>query len=787
MLRQKQIQNLIRGLIVLAILATTMVSCQTTTEVNQPVFDGKTRLELFDKHVAMKESSQYKDEHWQQLGPTNTSGRCTDIAVAKYEGKAYHVYTATASGGVWKTIDEGKTWNPVFDQGATTSIGDVTVAPSNPDIVWIGTGEANIFRSSMAGCGVYKSTDAGKTWEHMGLEDTHTIPRIVIHPTNPNVVYVAAGGHEWTKNPDRGVFKTTDGGTTWTKILYVDEETGANDMVMDPNDPEVIYVSTWQRIRKHWNDPRNEQGYSGSGIHTTTNGGADWTAINNGLVEAKFRGRIGIDIARSNTNVIYAFVDNYDLVEEEATGTDSYGRARERSIKGATIYRSDDKGQSWYQVSGLNEDTEKYMRRHSATYGWVFAQMRVDPNDENTIYTMGLGLNISEDGGENFRRLSGMHGDHHGLWVDPENSDFLINVNDGGIYFSYDKGENWERFIEQLPLVQFYNVSYDMSDPFYVYGSIQDHGSRRGIVDLSKGRDKIPAVEWENAPGGEGCSHAIDPNDPNTVYSAGFYGSLSRSDMTKPDGRRSFTSTRIAPKAGEGEDPLRGQWVAPFILSTHDSEIVYHGMNFLFRSMDKGETWEKISPDLSHNDPDKIGDIQYQTLFAISESPIQYGLIYVGTDDGRVHVTKDQGQTWTDITAGAAENRWVSRMVASTHDLETVYMTQNGKRNDDFAPYVWKSTDHGQTWNNIAANIPLGPVNVIREDPINENTLYVGTDIGVYVTKNGGKEWAILGDLPSTFVHDLQIHERDNIIVIATHGRGMWALDADPVNGGLKY
>lgn len=780
MLKQKQIQKLISVWIIVAILAATLVSCQTSTEVNLPVLDGKTRLELFAKHVAMNESSQFKDVHWQHLGPTNTSGRCTDIAVAKYEGKPYHIYTAAASGGVWKTVDDGKTWNPVFDQAPTTSIGDVTVAPSNPDIVWIGTGEANIFRSSMAGCGVYKSIDAGKTWEHMGLENTHTIPRIVIHPTNPDIVYVAAGGHEWTNNPDRGVFKTTDGGETWTKVLYVDEKTGANDMVMDPNDPEVLYVSTWERIRKCWNDPRNEDGYSGSGIYSTANGGANWTAINTGLVEARYRGRIGIDIARSNPNVLYAFVDNYDLaIESSSGGTDSYGRSMKGRIKGAMVYRTDNKGETWYQVSGLNEKMKNYMMFHSATYGWVFAQMRVDPNDENTIYTMGLGLNISEDGGANFRRLRGMHGDHHGLWIDPDNSDFLINVQDGGIVFSYDKGENWEKFIKQLPLVQFYNVSYDMNDPFYVYGSIQDHGSRRGIVDLSNGRDKIPEVEWEGAPGGEGSSHAIDPSDPNTVYSAGFYGSLSRSDMSKTGRER---SERIMP---EGEN-LRGQWVAPFILSPHDPDIVYHGMNFLFRSMDRGDTWEKISPDLTHNDPNKLGDIQYQTLFAISESPLQYGLIYVGTDDGRVHVTKDQGQTWADITAGAAENRWVTRMVASKYDLETVYMTQNGKRNDDFAPYVWKSTDYGQTWKNIASNIPLGPVNVIREDPINKNILYVGTDIGVYITKNGGKKWDVLGDLPSTFVHDLQIHERDNIIVIATHGRGMWALDADLVNGGLK-
>ncbi|MFC2132324.1 WD40/YVTN/BNR-like repeat-containing protein [Bacteroidota bacterium] len=783
MLKQKETNNLISVMKILVCILIVFSSCQVSDKAQEPVFDGKTRLELFDKHVAMKESSQFKDLHWQHLGPTNTSGRCTDIAVAKYEGKPYVVYVAAASGGVWKTENDGETWNPVFDQGPTTSIGDVTVAPSDPNTVWIGTGEANIFRSSMSGCGVYKSTDAGKTWEHMGLADTHTIPRIVIHPTNPDIVYVAAGGNEWTTNPDRGVFKTTDGGKTWAKILYVDDETGANDMVIDPNDPEVLYVSTWQRTRKLWNDPRNEDGYSGSGIYTTKDGGTNWTQINNGLVDARYRGRIGIDIARSNPDVLYAFVDNYELADENQSGqTDSYGRPVKGRIKGAVVYRTDDKGKSWHQVSGLKDKMENYMKSHSATYGWVFAQMRVDPNDENTIYTMGLGLNISEDGGATFSRLRGMHGDHHGLWIDPDNSDFLINVQDGGIVFSYDKGKNWKLFIKQLPLVQFYNVAYDMNDPFYVYGSIQDHGSRRGIVDLSKGRDKIPEVEWEGAPGGEGSSHAIDPTDPNTVYSAGFYGRISRSDMSKTGRDR---SQGIMPESEEGEMPYRGQWVAPFILSPHDPNIVYHGLNFLFRSMNRGESWEKISPDLTHNDINKMGDISYQTLFAISESPLQYGLIYAGTDDGRVHVTKDEGKTWTDITEGAAADRWISRLVASKYDLETAYMTQNGKRNEDFAPYVWKSTDYGQTWINIAGNIPLGPVNVIREDPNDKNILYVGTDIGVYVSKNGGKKWEILGDLPSTFVHDLQVHPRDNIIVIATHGRGMWALDANPLNGGL--
>jgi photosystem II stability/assembly factor-like uncharacterized protein len=740
------------------------------------------RMKWFGQHQEMKKNTPFKDLKWQHVGPRNVSGRCTDIAVITPKGKNYTIYVATASGGVWKTENEGTTWEPIFDQEASTSIGDVTLAPSNNDIMFIGTGEPNIFRSSMAGSGVYKSTDAGKTWQHMGLTGTHTIARIVIHPKNPDVVYVAASGHEWTNNKERGVYKTVDGGKNWERILYVDEETGANDLIMDPTDSNTLYASTWQRMRNKWNDPRNEPDYKGSGVYKTNDGGKTWKPINKGLPEPKFRGRIGIDLCLSKPNVVYAFVDSYEfgreLTDEERAST--YGTPSSGIIKGATVYRSDDKGESWTEMSGNTEETKRYMMRHSATYGWVFGQMRVDPNDENTIYTMGLALNVSNDGGKTFRRLGGMHGDHHGLWIDPDNSNYIINVNDGGIVISYDKGETWRQFLHNLPVCQFFNIAYDMDKPFRVYGSMQDHGSFRGIIDFSEGRDKIPTVDFERAPGGEGSSHVIDPTNPNIVYSAGFYGNLDRSDLSISGNDR---TKRILPKQSKDEPKLRGQWVAPFILSPHDSDTIYHGMQYLFRSRDRGESWERISKDLSYNNKDELGDIPYQTIFSISESPLQAGLIYAGTDDGKVHITKDGGKTWKEIMKGLPYQKWVSELVASAYDLNTVYMAQNGKRDDDFAAYVWKSTNQGKKWVDISGNIPLGPVNVIREDPVNKDILYVGTDIGVYVTTDGGETWNILGgDLPSTFVHDLIIHPRDNIIVIATHGRGMWALDANPVN-----
>ncbi len=781
-MKKNIIQFSVKFLWLIAILLT-LITYPLSAQKKSEITTGKLKNKSFQKYQELRDNSSFKDLHWQFLGPTNTSGRCTDVAVVSPKGKNFTMYVATASGGVWKTKNEGTSWEPLFDQQTSTSIGDIALDPNNQEVIWVGTGESNIFRSSQAGSGIFKSEDGGKSWNSLGLENTSTIARIIVDPINTNTVYVAASGHEWTKNKERGVYKTNNGGQSWDKVLYIDDLTGAIDLVIDPEDSQTLYAATWQRIREKWNDPRIEPGYSKSGIYKTTDGGKSWNQINDGLPPSKYRGRIGIDVSASNPNVVYAFVDNYEFSHDfDAEEEDSYGRPKTGVIKGATIYRSNNKGESWEQVSGLTDDTKTYMERHSSTYGWVFGQIRVDPNDENTIYTMGLGLNVSIDGGKTFKRLRGMHGDHHGLWIDPDNSNYLVNTNDGGIYISYDKGKNWRSFTDRLPLVQFFNIGYDMDEPFNVYGSIQDHGSRKGTVDLKRGRSQIQAVDFSWAPGGEGSTHVIDPTNPNTVYSAGFYGSITRTDMSKPRGQG---SKRIKPKVFETEPLLRGQWIAPFILSPHNPDIIYLGMQYLFRSLDQGSTWEKISPDLSYNDPEKLGDIPYQTIFAISESPLMYGLIYAGTDDGRTHITKDGGKNWTEISKGLAKDRWVSRIVASKYNQSTVYLTQNGKRDDNYTPYVWKSTDYGQTWLNISSNIPLGPVNVIREDPVNKNILYVGSDVGVYVTKDGGKSWDVLGDLPSTYVHDLIIHPRDNVIVIATHGRGMWVLDANKINGGI--
>ena len=745
------------GLLILILAFTSLTG---KAQQKSPVTDGEARLELYKKQQDLYKSSPLKDAHWQNLGPTNISGRATDIEAVRPRGKNYTIYAGICSGGVWKTVNEGVSWEPIFEHESTAGVGDIAVDPNDPDKVWVGTGEANILRSSFAGNGIYLTRDGGKTWKNMGLANTFTIARIVIDPTNTDVVYVAATGHEWTSNKERGLFKTVDGGKTWEKVLYINDETGVNDIVMDPTNPNILYACSWQRVRTKWSDPHAEKDYTGSGVWKTVDGGKNWKKINNGLPEAKYRGRIGIDLCDANPNVVYVLLDNYEIAEKAKPGEhDSYGRPKNDIIKGATVYRSDDGGERWTQVSGLTKETATYMRHHGGTYGWVFAQIRVDPVDENTVYTMGLALNVSHDGGKTFERLPGMHGDHHGLWIDPDNTNYLLNANDGGVCVSYDRGANWNCWTNNLPSATFFNVNYDMREPFRVYGSIQDEGSMYGVVDLSNGRDKIPSTPFEWAPGGEGSSHFINPEDPDEVYSAGFYGKLRRTDMDE-DGDWRARTKNLLPNRYPDEPGLRGQWVAPFILSPHNPDIVYLGMQYLMMSRDRGDTWEYISPDLTYNDEKTMGDISYHTLSTISESPLKFGLIYAGTDDGRLHATKDGGKTWTEILKGLPEHKWISRVEASRYDMGTVYMTQNGRRDDDFQVYVWKSTDFGATWKDISGNIPLGPVNVIREDPLDKNILYVGTDIGVYVSKNGGDSWEVLGDLPTTPVLDLIIQPR---------------------------
>jgi photosystem II stability/assembly factor-like uncharacterized protein len=768
-----------------------------------PRADAEFLRNAFESYRKLSDSSPYRHVRWQYLGPTNITGRATDVEVATRTGPR-RIYAGFATSGVWVSDDDGATWAPVFDDQPSTSIGDIAVAPSDASIVWVGTGEANLFRASMPGVGIFKSTDAGRTFSHAGLTDTQTIARIVIHPTDPDIVYVAASGHAWTDNETRGVFKTTDGGRTWTKVLYKSPRTGAIDLVMDPSDPNTLYAATWQRIRRKWSDPRVEPGYDESGIYKTTDGGRTWTDASRGLPSPQFRGRIGLDVARSNPRVLYASVDNYEPGRPARSGErDAYNRPiAEARIRAAEIYRSDDSGGSWRRVTEHNE----LMTGHSGTYGWVFGQIRVDPSDENTIYSLGIGLHVSRDVGRTFTTLEGLHVDHHGLWIDPSNPKRLISANDGGIYLSQDSGASWTH-ATAAGGVQFYNVTLDSGRPIRVYGSVQDDGSRRGTIDVSGGRDRLAAGAWVRAPGGEGSFHAIDPANDSIVYSHGFYGNFTRTVISGgptgrgPDGSnagvggqrgggqrggsgRRGASTPIRPQSDPNDPELRAQWMAPIITSAHRPGTLYAGYQFVYRSRNRGDSWERISPDLTSNDPSRMlsrspAAIPFQTITALAESPRRRGLLYAGTDDGRLHVTVNDGRTWTDISSRVPTARWYSRVVPSKHADGAVYVTQRGREDDDFGVYVYKSTDFGRTFTSIGSNIPAGSVNVIREDPSRPDVLYLGTDFGAFITTDAGRTWHVLGSgLPSVQVSDLAWHPRDRVIVIATYGRGMFALDA---------
>jgi photosystem II stability/assembly factor-like uncharacterized protein len=758
--------------------AQTMASAAKTAPKKVENTDPAQRLKWYDQHQAMKAQTPFKDMKWRFIGPDIIGGRCVDIAVPK--GSRNVIYIASAVGGLWKTVNTGITWECLTNELPTMSMGDIDISESDPNVIYCGTGEANIFRASMAGTGVYKSTDAGKSWTHLGLTGTYTIGRIRIHPRNPDIVYVAASGHEWTYSPDRGVYKTTDGGKTWQKILYLNEKVGAIDLVMDPKNPDVLIASMCHRLRLRWSDPLPEPG---DGLFKTVDGGKTWKEANSGLPDTKFTGRIGLDLCFSNPDVVYAYVDNHTPSREPSPGQrDSYGRQRTYpDIVGAEVFRSDDQGGTWRKVS----PTDQMMERFGGTYGWVFGQIRVDPGNENTVYLMGLGLYKSTDGGKSFRGLNyeGLHGDHHGVWIDPNDPNYVINVNDGGANVSYDGGASWRDFHKGIPSIQFYNVMVDMNKPFVVYGSVQDQGTMRGLgvgpaQPQAGRRGRGQSVRWETAPGGEGTIIAVDPTNPNVEYASSFYGRLMRSEYK--DGQ--WMSKEIYPKPAAGEPEHRGQWLAATVLSPHDPNVLYHGFQYVFRSKDRGETWEKISPDLTYNDPQKQGKlpyaINYASVTALSESPLKAGVLYAGTDDGRVHVTLDGGAKWTEIAAGLPYNKHVWCITASKYDPAAVYISLIGRHDDDFNPYLFKSADYGRTWTSIAANLPGGPTNVIREDTKKNGVLYCGTDLGAYVTTDGAKTWNILGGgLPNVAVWDLQIHPRDNMIVIATNGRGMWVID----------
>ena len=745
---------------------------------NKPT-TGAQKLSAFAKQKQMLEQSPHKNIQWRLIGPDNRSGRSTDVE--GITGDTNIIYAGFATGGLWKTEDAGNSWKPIFDKEATQSIGDIALAPSDKNILYVGTGEANIFRASLPGIGMYRSTDAGKTFTHIGLENTGTIARIIVHPKNPNIVYVAASGNEWTYNNDRGVYQTTDGGKTWRKILFESEKSGCIDLVIDPSDPNTLYASFWNRIRKRWSDPMPEDG---DYIYKTSDGGKTWKKIVKGLPDTKLTGRIGIAIARSNPNVLYAFVDDHNKKRDPRPNeTDSYERQVQKVVIGGAIYRSDDKGETWQKQAEIHD----FFTPFSGTYGWVFGQIRVDPKDENEVYAFGVSKAISRDGGKTWKNWQATdttsdwtHGDNHAMWFDEENPDRIVVGNDGGVTLTYNGGVKWKNFFDKIPTTQFYTVTYDMKTPFNVFGAVQDEGTMSGNVTNVFGKVADTTLRpWRMAPGGEGTQVQVDPINPDVVYSSTYYGRLMRTDMNKP--RREGVKRMSSFDVGR-IDSLRGEWLAGTLLSKFDNKTIYHGLQHLYKTTDAGETWKIISPDLSYNRDSAKGKYPYliyhQAITAIAEGDKQ-GVIYAGTDDGRVWLTKNDGVNWKEITKGLPFNKHVAKITASIHAPSRVYVVLNDRRQDNHTPFAYRSDDFGSTWIPIAGNLPESPVNAIIEHPDRPDIIFCGTDMGVYISSHRGKIWVALnGDIPaSVSVNDMFIHPRDKKLVIGTYGRGVYVLD----------
>lgn len=694
---------------------------------------------------------------WRSIGPAIMGGRIADVEGVP--GDPNVVYVASASGGLWKTTNGGVTWKPIFERQGTLSIGDIALAPGNPDVVWVGTGESAVRNSVSFGDGVYKSTDGGKTWQHMGLKETERVSAIAINPQNPDIVYIGALGHAFGPNEERGVFMTTDGGKTWNKTLYIDNQHGVADLEIDPTNPNILYAGMWSFERKPWT---HRSGSENGGVYKSIDGGRTWNKLTNGL--PKLMGRIGIRVAPSNPNVVYAIVE----------------------AKDGTLYRSDDRGETFKMVS-KNDDI--------VSRGFYYTKVRVDPTNENHIFAVASTLFTSVDGGKTFRSITGRtHIDFHALWLDPKNPKRMWHGQDGGIAVSYDGGESWEA-VYNIPLGQFYQIHADNRTPFYyVMGGLQDNGSWTG-----PSRTREPAGimndDWRMVSFGDGFYVINHPDDPEQYLSESQGGDIVWTDF------RTREQQSINPWGrGSGGGPAAGQkfrfnWNSPIVFSAHDKTTVFLAGNVVFKSPDFGKTWEQISPDLTTNDPEKLKDAggpiavenstaeYHSTIISIAESPVQRGQIWVGTDDGNLQITTDGGKNWKNIIAsvsGVAKNSPVSHVEPSRINANTAYVSFDRHMFDDFRPYIFRTVDGGKSWTGISGNLPAKAyVQVVREDPKNTNLLYAGTELGLFASYNGGKDWLALNlkNLPNVSIHDILVHPRENDLILATHGRSIWIFD----------
>jgi photosystem II stability/assembly factor-like uncharacterized protein len=691
---------------------------------------------------------------FREIGPANPSGRIDDFAVLETDPTVF--YVATATGGLWKTVNHGTTFEPVFDDQPTSSIGDVAIAPRDPNLVWVGTGENNNRQSSSWGDGVYKSTDGGKNWKNMGLADSRHIARILVDPVDHDVVYVAALGSLWGAGGDRGVFKTEDGGLTWKNVLSADADTGATELLMDPSNNKVLYAATYQRRRAAWGF---NGGGPGSAIHKSTDAGRTWLKLTEGIPEGP-KGRIGLDVYRKNPNVLYARIEHPD---------------------DGGVYRSDDAGASWKKMSSVNPRP------------MYFSQIRIDPQDDSRIYVLGVQLHVSDDGGKTFRDdgASRIHVDFHAMWIDPSDPRQVMLGGDGGVGVSYDRSETYV-WLNNLPLAQFYRASFDMEVPYNVCGGLQDNNTWCGPSAV-RSRSGIAPDDWFIIGGGDGFVALVDPKDPRVMYAESQNGRMNRVDRLTNE-RKS-----LQPQPPEGEKPYRWNWDTPMALSPHDPATLFVAANRVFRSGDRGHLFQSISPDLTTNvDREELqlmgvygkdlkiakndGVSAYPTLVAFAESPLRAGLYWAGSDDGLVHVSRDAGANWANVTAnvkGLPPGTYVSRLEPSRFEEERVYATFDGHRSNDFNTYVFLSDDGGRSFRSIASDIPKGQVaRCIAEDLTNPEVLYLGTEAGLWATVDRGKHWSrIKANLPTVPIYEITLHPRDQDMILATHGRGIWILD----------
>jgi photosystem II stability/assembly factor-like uncharacterized protein len=749
---------------------------------------------------------------FRNIGPFRTAAWITDIAVPETPAREhlYTIYAAVRSGGLWKTSNNGVTWDPVSDSVEVAAVGAVAVAPSNANVVWMGTGDQANARSSYSGKGVFKSTDAGKTWQLMGLPDSHHIARIVIHPKNPDVVYVAAMGHLFSRNDERGVFRTMDGGKTWQKVLFVNDGVGAIDLVMSRRNPATLYAAMYEKHRTPW---QLTLGGPGTGIYRTDDGGTKWQKLEGGLPTGTL-GRVGLDINFRNPNILYAVVENVNNRPEGMPGaTDACtapqqgrggagaagargggaagaaaaaalpGRGRGGAARvGNEVFRSDDGGKTWRKTHGGDIDVGGGKAPYS------FNQIRMDPNNPDRLIINSDQMYVSEDGGKTWSCSNsngffrGVFGDYRTMWWDPEDSNRIMIGSDGGLNVSYDGGKTADYF-PNMRVGEMYAIGVDMDDPYNVYGGMQDHDSWKGPSNGPSGR--ITLEHWTTVGPGDGMYNQVDPTNSRWVYNTREMGNHGRFDQLT--GQR----TVIAPPSPQGRPRGRYVWAAPIVLSPHNPQIVYAGAEVLFRSLNRGDGWEQISGDLTTNETGKCGlnsgSVPYCAITTISESPVRPGVIWIGTDDGKVQLTQNHGAAWTDLTpavasAGGPVDRYVSRVFASPHNEATAFVAKSGFRHDDFTPYLYRTTDLGKTWTSIGAGLPASPINVVVQDRKNANLLIVGNDVGVWVSIDAGKTWARLkANLPAVAVHDLTIHPRENDLVLGTYGRAIWTGDISPL------